>query len=165
MLQATRRTVLRSTAWAAPAVTLASASPAFASSPGSDFVFTAGSSSVVPDGDFFSVRTTNAVVAVARDALSAPAQLTLTVTFVPTAGDDELYSEFTAPPGWLPEPRSAGVRNVLVFTYGRILTGAGATVPFGDGTWFGTDDVAQKGTFVLTFRVGLLMTEWLVSTH
>lgn len=164
MLQATRRTTLLTAAWAAPVVTLASAAPAYAGSGPSVFGFTPGGSAAVADGDFYTVEIQGASVAVPRDALSVPATLTLTVTFAPTAGDDEIYSELTAPPGWVHEARTAGVRNVLVFTYATPITSDGAMVLFGDGSWFGTDDVVQKGTFALRFHVGSLSTTWMVTT-
>ncbi|WP_110240278.1 hypothetical protein [Nocardioides gilvus] len=163
MLHTTRRTVLSGAAWTVPAVTLASAAPAFADSVVPDIAFTSGATKLVTDGDFFGVQFEDAFLTVAPDVLGLAAELTLTVVFVPTSGDDELFSDLTAPAGWIHQPRSATVRNLLVFARPTIPT-SGALVPIEDGIYFGTDDVSQRGTFALTFRVGDLSTTWMVST-
>ena len=163
MLHTTRRTVLSGAAWTVPAVTLASAAPAFADSSVADIAFTSGASKLVTDGDFFGVQFEDAFLTVASDVLGQPATLTMTVAFLPTNGDDELFSDLTAPAGWTHEPRTTTVRNLLVFAHPTIPT-SGAIVPIEDGIYFGTDDVSQRGTFVLTLRVGDLSTTWMVST-
>lgn len=163
MIQTTRRTVLRTTAWTVPVVTLSSAAPSFATSDPTAIDFSAGATSVLTDGDFYGVEFSGASLMIGTGALTGPARLTMTVTFVPTSGDDELFSDLSAPVGWVHEPRSAAVRNTLVFTYQAVVT-SGMTVPIMDGTYFGTDDVAQEGTFVLSFRAGDVSTQWMVAT-
>lgn len=163
MLQTTRRTVLSAAAWTVPVVTVSTAAPAFAGSDPEPIAF-AGSTAVVTDGEFFGVQFTDAILTIAPNALSAGGQLTMTVTFQPTIGSDELYSDMTAPQGWTHAPRSVAVRNQLVFTYSSWIPASGTVVPISDGIYFGTDDITQRGTFVLTFRAGPLTAMWSGST-
>lgn len=163
MTQPTRRTVLQAAAWTAPAIAVSSAAPAFAASGGGALRFVPGSTAVVTDGEFFAVEFKGASVVVPADALEAPALLTLTVTFVPDSGDAEVYSDLTSPSPWTVLPRGVAGREAVVFEYGFVAS-AGTMAPLGNGVFFGTDDVAQRGTFRLTFAVGGLVTEWTVAT-
>lgn len=162
-MRPTRRTVVVTAAWTAPTVIAANAAPAFASSVLSDGLhFHPGTTYVEYDGAFHNVWLEGASVEVVGPG--GPSTLTMTVTFQPTAGNDYLYSELTAPAGWQHEPRTLDGRNVLVFTYLTPVS-AGDVVPMTDGFYFGTDDVAQHGTFVLTFSAANYVgDQWTIST-
>ncbi|MFC6152437.1 hypothetical protein [Nocardioides yefusunii] len=163
MPQATRRTVLQAATWTPPVVALTSAAPAFAVSGSAGVTFVPGASSVVTDGEFFGVQFKGASLVVGSDAVVAPTGVTLAVTFVPVSGGDKLYSDLTAPASWTVVPRGTTGRNVVTFRHGNV-TASGASIPLSNGIYFGTDDVDQRGTFVLAFTVGALVAHWSAAT-
>src|SRR5690349_8125045 len=94
----TRRRALQGAAWSAPVIVVASAAPAFASSPGSALDLRPGGSSAVltTDGlaDYYDLQFTGLSVVVPT-ALAA-GQLTLTVTFAAAVPANNGMLVFTA---------------------------------------------------------------------
>ena len=71
--------------------------------------------------------------------------LVLTVTYVPKVneGDPLIYKAATNPTGWVgPSPGTATSANSLVYTYSGAVT-AGVPVAFPNGTFFGTNVLAN----------------------
>lgn len=160
LLQPTRRTVVRSAAWTTSAVAVASAAPAYATTQLPEGItFLPGNTRVIPDGDFWSVQFEDATITIGG---SAPAtQLTMTVIIDLSSGpNDHIFADLSAPVGWQAEPRSVDVRNIVRYTYVTPVVG-GETVQISDGLYFGSDDVGQAGTFVVTFEAtGFQSAEW-----
>lgn len=93
-----RRSVLKASAWALPAVVVATASPAFAGSDEPALVFDGGTTRVDGIGDL--VIDAAAVLAVGRPI--APARVTMMVSFRPDSGAPPMLFTQVWPYGWTP---------------------------------------------------------------
>lgn len=143
-----RRSVLKASAWALPAVVVATASPAFAGSGNGTLIFLPGWTRLVAAGwyDFVFER-----AGIRAEGTSGPAQVTLTVTFTPRNVDpaDDLWLG-TPMPGW---PSTAAVQtatSTLVFV-SSLQVSPGSTVALPDGFHFGSFRNGVRGVFALIF--------------
>jgi hypothetical protein len=159
----TRRTLLRTSAWAAPAVIVsAAAAPAAATSgnvlnllPGGSFAakqVVQGNPDPSVDGAW-QFEWSGASIALAGPGRIRAGDLTISVNWLPDTGFGSATSMFmNAPPaGFVAdrEPGPAYPSVTYVFTE-ELAPGASLTLP--DGPWFGTSQPnnLQQGTFVIT---------------
>jgi hypothetical protein len=150
----TRRGALAGAAWTAPTIVVATAAPAFAGSNGSGFDLRRGSSTVVLGTDgtssYWDLQFTGLSVLVPT-ALSA-SQLTLTVTFTPSAaGGPNGLTVLAAPSGWVASPAPGNVGTSVLLTYASSVA-AGTEVQVPAGVFVGAElpTSTQTGTYVVT---------------
>lgn len=152
----TRRSVVGAAAWSLPALTLATAAPAFAvSSPGAtDFQFVPGATEVrrtyENEEHFHDLYLVNAAIQVV--GATAPVAVTLTATFAPHADAPDQRTWFwwqaTPMPGWGGQPPQNAYPSAIQHTTAPIATGG--SVPL-NGWLMGTEVNNSLGRFVLTF--------------
>lgn len=144
-----RRSVLKASAWALPAVVVATASPAFAGSGDGTLIFWSGWTRLTARG-WYDLNFRGAGVSAV--GTSGPAQVTLTVTFTPRGSPppaDDLWLE-TSMPGW---PSTAPVQmatSTLVFVSATQVS-PGNTVALPDGFYIGSFRNGVQGVFWLIF--------------
>lgn len=148
-----RRAVTKAALWAAPAVAVVSASPAYADST-QRLTFSPGATRLEPlplDAvTFYNLRFDGATVTAVGAAIGA-GQLRMTVTMTPAplegASNDYLW-EYETPAGWTLSPDGEPSRvNTYTFT-GSVAADASVSL---DGMFFGANHYMEHGTFVITF--------------
>jgi hypothetical protein len=151
MTQPTRRTLVRTAVWTGPAVAVTAAAPAFATSGAPRLTFNPGTTSVI-QSPYFDVQFQGASITVSGTAPAAT--LSLSVTFIPTAGPTTLWATGQAPAGWS-APNEGPWGDPLPFTYSTPVSG-GDTIHITDGVYFGTyeDPQLQTGPCLLSFKAG-----------
>lgn len=143
-----RRTVLRTAAWTAPAVAAVAAAPAHAASTTGSLLASWGTPYFTTDGTYrlLEARGTSVVSSTAL----APGQLQLVVTFPLDSGEPTTFYGNGQPPGWTTTSRE--VSAPVVYTYGGAVA-ADAVVPFPD-TYLAVAPQGLVGTFQLVFTTG-----------
>jgi hypothetical protein len=154
LAQHSRRTVVRAAAWTVPAVTVAAAAPAYASSEGSRLVLYSGSTAPVRNLDgTWSVYLSGASIASLGGDIAA-GDLGLLVTFEPSLGWDRVglvTENAVAGTPFGPETVWSQDTGDLLQAWSPSALDAGSLLPLADGAWFSTaesDDV-QRGRFVV----------------
>lgn len=152
MQPTTRRNVIRSAAWVAPAVVVVSAAPAFAAS-------TTGTLTIDPGNTRYGIAPIDGIDAGARTILFNGFTITPSaagsgpLTLVVTQGSGAApFDEYDPPSGW--NRASPTGATAITFQYAAPSFAAGGTIPFGpsgtDGIYF--DDNIVRGTFSLTVQ-------------
>lgn len=154
MQPTTRRNVIRSAAWVAPAVVVVSAAPAFAASTTGTLTIDPGSTRygptpVEPEFGAYAVIFRGFTI---TPSVTGSGPLTLTVT-KPSGFD--IYDDYTpaAPSLWTRIGSPVFQETTLVYRYDGVIT-AGQPIAFGpsssEAVYF--DDQGERSTMVLTFQ-------------
>lgn len=141
-----RRAVVRTALWSVPAITLATAAPAFADSGELTLAFNAGQTAANDAGWLYF----NNATVVVSGAATTSAQLRMMVTFEPIrAGDPVSLGNFDTPSGW--ELEAGDGEDTLTYLY-SLSVRTGDQVPVDGGPvvhWYSPD----FGTYHVFFEV------------
>lgn len=143
-----RRTVTRAAIWTIPAVTVAAASPAFASSNGA-IVLDKGLSAILASDGFWNLEFGMGGQIRGEGTFTRPVTVTVTVTFLDASGDnsDNIFYWGATPTGWQGPSETSGVDKVVLTSVGKLEPGG--SLPLSDGRC-GTEFSSNFGEFVLT---------------
>lgn len=152
---ASRRTVLRTAAWTAPAVVAVAAAPAHAASTTGSLLASWGTPYFTTDGTFrvLRARGTSVVSSVAL----APGQLKLVVTFPLDSGEPTTFYGNGEASGWTTTSRQ--VSDPVVYTYGGAVAADGVA-PYPDAA-LAVAPQGLAGTFQLVFTAGSVSSQGL----